>query len=47
MTDDNKPVIAAKAPSKVELEKGKEYSWCSCGRSNNQPFVTGLTAARV
>ncbi len=32
------PVIALKQPSKVKLEKGKKYFWCSCGLSKNQPF---------
>jgi len=35
------PIIAAKAPAKVELEKGKEYYWCRCGRSKSQPFCDG------
>jgi CDGSH-type Zn-finger protein len=34
-------VIAAKLPAKVELEEGKNYVWCRCGRSNNQPFCDG------
>jgi len=32
---------AAKEPIKVEPEKGKEYHWCTCGRSGNQPFCDG------
>ena len=35
------PIIAAKRPGKVELEAGKSYSWCRCGRSANQPFCDG------
>lgn len=35
------PVIAAKSPAKVALEEGKEYFWCRCGRSQNQPFCDG------
>ncbi|MDD2942172.1 MAG: CDGSH iron-sulfur domain-containing protein [bacterium] len=35
-----KPVVAAKAPSIVELEPGTYY-WCSCGRSASQPFCDG------
>ena len=38
MTD---PIIAAKAPNKVALEAGKDYWWCSCGRSQGQPFCDG------
>ncbi|MBS1951532.1 MAG: Glutamate synthase [NADPH] large chain [Cytophagales bacterium] len=25
-------------PVQVELQPGKTYSWCQCGRSKNQPF---------
>jgi CDGSH-type Zn-finger protein len=35
------PIVAAKAPNKVALEAGKDYWWCSCGRSQNQPFCDG------
>ena len=38
MTD---PVIAQKAPYPVEVEEGRDYYWCSCGRSNKQPFCDG------
>ena len=35
------PVRAGDAPIAVELEAGKSYWWCSCGRSANQPFCDG------
>ncbi|SDJ75899.1 glutamate synthase-related protein [Aliiruegeria lutimaris] len=35
------PIIAAKSPGMVELEEGKRYTWCRCGRSKNQPFCDG------
>lgn len=35
------PRIAQKAPYKVEVEAGKAYFWCACGRSANQPFCDG------
>lgn len=38
------PIIAAKVPTKVELEEGKTYFWCRCGRSKNQPFCDGSHA---
>ncbi len=41
MADKSEPIIAAKAPAKVELEAGKAYFWCRCGRSGNQPFCDG------
>lgn len=41
MSTDAAPIIAAKASTKVELEEGKTYFWCSCGRSSKQPFCDG------
>lgn len=35
------PVIAQKSPFPVEVEEGKAYFWCACGRSKNQPFCDG------
>ncbi|MCB1472344.1 MAG: CDGSH iron-sulfur domain-containing protein, partial [Rhodobiaceae bacterium] len=35
------PEIAAKAPIPVEVEEGKTYFWCACGRSAKQPFCDG------
>lgn len=32
-------VIAAQlSPYQVEVEEGKTYKWCRCGRSRTQPF---------
>jgi CDGSH-type Zn-finger protein len=36
--------IAQKAPFPVEVEAGRRYFWCSCGRSGNQPFCDGSHA---
>ena len=41
MSDDNKPIVAAKEPFAVEVEAGKKYFWCTCGRSAKQPFCDG------
>ncbi|MCC5928016.1 MAG: CDGSH iron-sulfur domain-containing protein [Cyclobacteriaceae bacterium] len=38
---ENKPIIAATSPVAVELEMGKNYAWCACGASKNQPFCDG------
>ena len=35
------PIIAAKQPAQVQLEAGKTYYWCRCGRSKAQPFCDG------
>ena len=35
------PIIAKKGPFAVELEAGKNYHWCTCGKSANQPFCDG------
>ncbi len=34
-------VAAQKEPYVVELEEGKTYAWCRCGRSKKQPFCDG------
>ena len=36
-----KPTIAGKAPIAVNLEAGKTYAWCACGKSSSQPFCDG------
>jgi len=35
------PIPAAKTPFPVEVEAGKTYFWCTCGRSSRQPFCDG------
>ena len=35
------PEIAAKAPIKIDLEEGKNYFWCTCGKSSKQPLCDG------
>jgi CDGSH-type Zn-finger protein len=39
--DMSEPVIAKKGPIVVELEAGKSYWWCTCGKSTAQPFCDG------
>ncbi|SJM93523.1 Short-chain dehydrogenase/reductase SDR (fragment) [Crenothrix polyspora] len=34
----NNPVRASNGPIAFQVEKGKSYFWCSCGKSTNQPF---------
>jgi CDGSH-type Zn-finger protein len=33
--------IAQKGPYPVDVEAGKEYYWCRCGQSKNQPLCDG------
>ncbi len=40
----SKPIIAAINPKKVALVEGKDYYFCACGRSQNQPFCDGSHA---
>ena len=35
------PRIADTSPKAVELEEGKQYAFCTCGYSENQPFCDG------
>ena len=37
----SQPVIAQKSPIPVEVEAGKTYYWCSCGKSAKQPLCDG------
>ena len=39
-----KPIIANNKPAKVSVEDGKEYYFCTCGRSASQPFCDGSHA---
>ena len=38
---DDAPIIARKEPFAVEVQAGKAYFWCACGRSQKQPFCDG------
>ena len=35
------PIVAQKAPYSVDVQAGKTYYWCACGRSAKQPFCDG------
>ncbi len=37
----NNPDIPQKAPYAVDVEAGKSYWWCACGKSKSQPFCDG------
>jgi CDGSH-type Zn-finger protein len=34
-------MVAQKGPYPVELQAGRSYAWCACGRSAKQPFCEG------
>ncbi len=40
----SEPVVAQKSPFAVEVEAGKSYWWCACGKSKSQPFCDGSHA---
>jgi CDGSH-type Zn-finger protein len=35
------PTLASRTPFAVDVEQGKTYWWCACGRSRRQPFCDG------
>ncbi len=35
------PLVGGTAPIGVQVEAGKDYWWCACGRSSKQPFCDG------
>jgi CDGSH-type Zn-finger protein len=37
----NNPDIPRKAPYAVDVEAGKRYWWCACGKSKSQPLCDG------
>lgn len=40
----DQPKIAGRAPIAFEIEAGKNYAWCACGKSGNQPLCDGSHA---
>jgi CDGSH iron-sulfur domain-containing protein 3 len=35
------PEIGGRKPLPINVEAGKSYWWCACGRSKKQPFCDG------
>jgi CDGSH-type Zn-finger protein len=35
------PIAAQTAPYKLDVESGRKYLWCACGRSKKQPICDG------
>ena len=40
----DKPLVAQPAPYFVDVDEGRSYQWCACGRSAKQPFCDGSHA---
>lgn len=36
-----RPLVAQKTPYAADVEAGRSYWWCACGRSKAQPFCDG------
>ncbi len=34
-------LVAQPTPFFIDVEEGRTYTWCACGRSANQPFCDG------
>ena len=37
----NNEKVAGKSPQMEQLEEGTIYAWCTCGKSENQPWCNG------
>lgn len=37
----DKPIVKDTKPIKLDLEEGKYYAWCSCGRTNREVLCDG------
>ena len=37
----SEPIIVQTSPYPVDFSAGKKYFWCTCGRSQRQPFCDG------
>lgn len=40
-TNMNNGQVAGKSPQMEQLEEGKTYAWCACGKSEKQPWCNG------
>ncbi len=41
VTTGDMPEVGGQRPIVIEVESGKSYWWCACGRSKSQPFCDG------
>jgi CDGSH-type Zn-finger protein len=35
------PTVGGTAPIAIDVQAGRSYFWCSCGKSKRQPFCDG------
>ncbi len=42
---DEMPMVGGTVPIGTQVEAGKDYWWCACGRSSGQPFCDGSHAS--
>lgn len=38
---DELPIVCQTSPYRIDVEAGKTYWWCACGKSATQPFCDG------
>lgn len=41
MAEKTEAVVAQNSPYMIEVQAGKTYFWCACGKSAKQPFCDG------
>jgi CDGSH-type Zn-finger protein len=41
MSMSESPEIGGRQPIRIDVQAGKSYWWCACGRSKSQPFCDG------
>ena len=46
LMSESMPVVAQKGSYKIDVEAGKSYWWCACGKSGKQPFCDGSHKGR-
>jgi len=37
----DEPTVTGAGPIAIDVEAGRSYFWCSCGKSQKQPFCDG------
>jgi CDGSH iron-sulfur domain-containing protein 3 len=37
----SRPIVTSNTPYAIQVESGKDYYWCSCGRTSAEPLCDG------